>query len=393
MNKNNEEEHMKKLLYISPFWPVKSGISEYSESLIWGLKNFYDVTILVNGYKLENKKIAKEFRVVNYVQGLNLDQYEVLLYNFGNNPDAHEYMYELVERYPGYIIMHDVSLFYLSVDYYAKQDKLYQKIYEMEGPKGIRYVKESVKNNPEPNLLLHKDLAANVRMNTEVLRRAKGIFVHSEYAAKQVAEAIGTEKICKINLVENLINTEVEKDFLSKRFGIKKGEKIIGAAGFIAPSKQNEISCRAVQEYNRTHEDKIHYVMIGEGDYVDSYLDDYIHKTGFLDNEEFYSALSSCDAILNLRYPYNGESSATLIQGMSMGKPCVVTDIGWFSELPDTAVVKVDKNVGTKQLVAILERIFKDGKRIQNECQRYVKKQCAADSIAKKINLFLESSN
>ncbi|MBO5176674.1 MAG: glycosyltransferase family 4 protein [Lachnospiraceae bacterium] len=380
---------MKKLLYISPFWPVKSGISEYSESLIWGLEKYFEITILVNGYKLENKKITKHFPIINYESEMVLAGYDVLLYNFGNNPDAHEFMYELMDKYPGYVIMHDVSLFYLTVDYYAKKGILYQKVYEMEGAKGIRYIKDSLKQNPEPNLLLHKDLAANVRMNAEVLRKAKGVFVHSEYAAGQIENVIAKEKICKINLVENKIETELKKDFLKKRFGIKNSEKIIGAAGFIAPSKQNEISCQAVKEYNCTHKEKIHYVMIGEGDYVDSYLDEYIHKTGFLDNEDFYDALSSCDVILNLRYPYNGESSATLIQSMSIGKPCIVTDIGWFSELPNDSIKKVKKDIKAKHLAEIIEGLVMDSQSISRKGCDFVKEQCAAENIAKVVKKFV----
>ncbi len=381
---------MKKLLYISPFWPVKSGISEYSESLIWGLENYFDVSILVNNYKLDNKKIVKKFPVINFEEGISLEGYDVILYNFGNNPDAHEFMYELLNRYPGYVIMHDVSLFYLVVDYYAKKGNLYQKVYEMEGAKGIRYIKESLKKNPEPNLILHKDLAANVRLNAEVLRKAKGILVHSEYAKKQIEEVVAPEKICKINLVENKIETQLKQDFLRNRFGIEKDEKIIGAAGFIGPSKQNEISCMAIKEYNRTHKEKIHYVMIGEGNYVDTYLDDYIHKTGFLENEDFYNALYSCDMILNLRYPYNGESSATLIQSMSMGKPCVVTDIGWFSELPDECVIKVKKDISVEQLVQTIDLSLKKGQKIAEKGKNYVKMQCSEKSIAKIIKSFIK---
>ena len=31
------------MLYVSPFWPQRSGISEYSETLVWGLKEFFDI--------------------------------------------------------------------------------------------------------------------------------------------------------------------------------------------------------------------------------------------------------------------------------------------------------------------------------------------------------------
>jgi hypothetical protein len=36
-----------------------------------------------------------------------------------------------------------------------------------------------------------------------------------------------------------------------------------------------------------------------------------------------------------------GETSATLLRGMTAGKPCIVSNIAWFSELPDDTVVKI----------------------------------------------------
>jgi hypothetical protein len=36
-----------------------------------------------------------------------------------------------------------------------------------------------------------------------------------------------------------------------------------------------------------------------------------------------------------------GETSGSVIRGLSLGKALVVSDVGWFSELPDDAALKV----------------------------------------------------
>jgi hypothetical protein len=36
-----------------------------------------------------------------------------------------------------------------------------------------------------------------------------------------------------------------------------------------------------------------------------------------------------------------GETSGTAIRALSLGKPLVVSDVGWFSELPDDVALKV----------------------------------------------------
>jgi glycosyltransferase involved in cell wall biosynthesis len=45
--------------------------------------------------------------------------------------------------------------------------------------------------------------------------------------------------------------------------------------------------------------------------------------------------------LVNLRYPTMGETSGSVIRAMSIGKPLIVSDVGWFAELPDDAVLKV----------------------------------------------------
>ena len=51
--------------------------------------------------------------------------------------------------------------------------------------------------------------------------------------------------------------------------------------------------------------------------------------------------MAACDAIVSLRSPTMGETSGSAIRALSLGKPLVVSDVGWFSELPDDAVLKV----------------------------------------------------
>jgi glycosyltransferase involved in cell wall biosynthesis len=51
--------------------------------------------------------------------------------------------------------------------------------------------------------------------------------------------------------------------------------------------------------------------------------------------------MAACDVLVNLRYPTMGETSGSVLRGLSLGKPLVVSDVGWFAELPDDVVLKV----------------------------------------------------
>ena len=54
-----------------------------------------------------------------------------------------------------------------------------------------------------------------------------------------------------------------------------------------------------------------------------------------------WSLMAACDVLVNLRYPTMGETSGSVIRALSLGKPLLVSDVGWFSELPDDVVLKV----------------------------------------------------
>lgn len=384
------------LLYISPFWPMRSGISEYSEALIRGMKEYFDITLLLDHYTPAKKEVKANYKYIQYKKGEKYTQYDYIVYNFGNNPEFHSYMYEMLQDNPGYIILHDFVLYYLTVGYYSKKGALFQKIYELEGLEGILKVKDSLGSFPERNLLAHKHLADQLPLNEEVIKWAKGFIVHSQYS-RDLIYSKNKEK--NVLVVQHVQTFEQRKKVgfeniydIHKIFHIPESAYIIGSVGLIGPSKQNKLVCDAVNLYNKTHSDEIYYVMVGNGDYVDNYLGKYIKKTGFLDNDEFYQASGMCDAIMNLRYPYNGEASGTLIQCMDMKKICVVTDIGWFGELPHDCVIKTSIELTAEELMHLIEEI-KAGKydaTREKACQ-YIAQQCDAQHISKQICDYITS--
>jgi glycosyltransferase involved in cell wall biosynthesis len=166
---------------------------------------------------------------------------------------------------------------------------------------------------------------------------------------------------------------------------------VVASFGFVAPTKLNEPVCRAVARLNREGWRDIYYLMVGSGDYVAHYCDDNIRITGYVGNEDFDALLAAADLVLNLRYPTMGETSAATVHAMWVGKPCVVTDIGWFSELPDDTVIKLD--VSTPEVIEeqIYEalRLFRAHRRVfdcMGEAARtYARREHNAPRAAKAV--------
>ena len=68
---------------------------------------------------------------------------------------------------------------------------------------------------------------------------------------------------------------------------------------------------------------------------------DGIVREGYVDEDRLWALMAACDVYVNLRSPTMGETSGTAIRALSLGKPLVVSDVGWFSELPDDVALKV----------------------------------------------------
>jgi glycosyltransferase involved in cell wall biosynthesis len=66
-----------------------------------------------------------------------------------------------------------------------------------------------------------------------------------------------------------------------------------------------------------------------------------VDRLDYVPEERMWSLMAACDVLVNLRYPTMGETSGSVIRALSLGKPLVVSDVGWFAELPDEAVLKV----------------------------------------------------
>src|SRR5207248_3910141 len=84
-------------------------------------------------------------------------------------------------------------------------------------------------------------------------------------------------------------------------------------------------------------------------------------RVHYVDEAQLWSYLSACEVCVNLRYPTMGETSGIVVRALSLGRALVVSDVGWFAELPDEAVVKVP--VGEDEVGAVataLELLVRD---------------------------------
>ena len=87
----------------------------------------------------------------------------------------------------------------------------------------------------------------------------------------------------------------------------------------------------------------------------------------YVDEERLWSLMAACDVCVSLRAPTMGETSGSAIRALSLGQPLVVSDLGWFAELPDEVARKVP--VGEGEVDALVARARVDPPRAPRTCR------------------------
>jgi len=376
---------------------MASGISDYSEVLIYGLKRHFDITLLIDNYRLTNKRLYRDFDVKVYKENPRvLNSFDFRIYNMGNNPEFHGYIYEAALVCPGLIILHDVVLYYLTIGFYQNKGILYSKIYEMAGAWGLHLIKRPIRCGD--NLLECKELAPYLPLNSEVLKSGSKIMVHSDYAYQKISGVVKEpnqiKKIHHVALVRNE-NSIIEKGVLFHKYGIPEDALILGSFGYIDQTKMNHTICQVVTELNGKFDNKLIYLMVGSGSYVDASLGSHIRKTGYVDLTEFNSFIKCVDVVINLRHPNMGETSGAVIRALGLGKPCIVSDDAWFSELPDEVAIKVKNENIDEELYEGLLRLIENPdlmEALSHKAKGYIRREHGIKKISKEIADFLEGA-
>ena len=89
-------------------------------------------------------------------------------------------------------------------------------------------------------------------------------------------------------------------------------------------------------------------------------LSSVVRLRGHVEHTTFISEIAGVDLCVNLRDPTMGETSAVVIQAMQLGTPVIVTDAGWYAELPDFALKVPAGPDAVDALVTHLSRLDAD---------------------------------
>jgi len=253
------------------------------------------------------------------------NQYEAVIYHIGNS-EYHLNTVRAALASPGYVVLHDTNLgglFHNLLD----QGFITKKRFEAE----VKMDMLATKKN---------GIEKYSTFLTSVINNQKAIITHSEYA-KQAVKAKLIRNISTQNIglpVDVPIFIDVEKRANQKKV-------TIAFAGIIAKIKGLDIIEEiALSEEFTDCKINIFGFSVVEPDQLERlrYLPHVLLTTNPTDFE-FQQLMSETDVLINVRLAYRGETSLTTLEHMRFGGITIVRNFGWYSELPNDAVIKVAK--------------------------------------------------
>jgi glycosyltransferase involved in cell wall biosynthesis len=315
-----------KVAYYSPLPPDRSGIADYSALLLPALERKLDVDV-VKRRRLRPRRV------------------ELHLYHVGNDPAAHGWIIEALRRRPGLVVLHDFVLHHLVAGLTLGRGNGEGYLAAMFREAGVvgRLLGHGVIDGLVPPLW--ETRAEQFPLTREVLLHARGLLVHSRYVEQKVR---GLGFAGPIWRVPHPAWPQPER---VPDAGLPPGRwPVIGCFGNITTTKRIPQLLEAFAGL-RTEFPEAQLVLAGrpgsgfalepELERLGLRREQHVLQLDYVNEPRLWALIAASTVSVNLRWPTMGETSGTAIRALVLGRPLVVSDLGWFSELPDETVAKI----------------------------------------------------
>ena len=330
-----------RVAYFSPMPPEKTGVADYSALLLPALEERLGVTVVRRGRRRAPRGS------------------DISLYHVGNNPDAHAWIVDALRKQPGVVVLHDFVLHHLVGGMTIGRRDGHGYLDAMEREHGVvgRLLAHGVLDKRIPPLW--ESRPEDFPLARFVLDHASGVIVHSR-TVHDLARAAGYEG--RIWIVPHPAWPVPE-------IGSERAANgpVIGCFGVVNASKRIPELLRAFAGVRERHPDAT-LLLVGPnspGFDLDRRLQrlglagEGVVREGWADEPRLWALMAGADVFVNLRHPTMGETSGSVIRSLSLGKPLVVSDVGWFCELPDAVALKVPvDDCEVEMLAAALELLL-----------------------------------
>lgn len=378
-----------RLAYVSPLPPARSGIADFSSEVLIQLTQYYDVDVVIQqGSDFIREIDTALLSVVHIISPADLiihaEKYNRVMYHFGNS-DHHGHMLELIRSVPGVIVLHDFfigGLLALMQHVHGVAGLLDEAIYDSHGYGALA----DLKGRMDFQTAIWK-----YPCNLSVIRRALGVIVHSNHALDLARQWYGAPLAAKWRMIPlmRLRRFPAPRTSAGTTFDLDSKEFVICSFGGVGETK---LSHKLLEAFKLTKCGRLANVKLifvgaypksGYGDNLRRLIashpfGDRINVTGWVDQTQYQSYLSSADLAIQLRTLSRGETSAAVLDCLNFGIPTIINAHGSMTEIPDNCVLKVADDFRISDLATAIDHLHDNSRMrtlIGREGREFIRRQ------------------
>ncbi len=343
-----------KLAIVGPVPPVRSGIADFVAELLPHLSRHAEVSLLVDGVRPTDEVRQSVSHVVDLRDRLAAkvaDEADAVVVQLGNDPihgGAYEFFLARAEAgKPAVLELHEFVLGHFAAALWFEpglHDRYLLEARIGHGREGERIAREEVL---ERRLGLWDADPWRLPMSGRAIRAAAGVVVHSRFLRRRVWGVRPEAPVAVIPHAALPPDGFPSRDEARRRRGIESGAFVVTSTGFVVPAKRLDGVVEALAGLGT--QIPWTFRICGEAVAGESVVrrarelgvEERVVLTGYLPRPALVDEMAATDLLVNLREPTLGESSGSVARILSAGAPVVVTDVGWYGELPDEVVFKV----------------------------------------------------
>lgn len=392
-----------KIAWFTPF-DKKSAIGSVSKTICEEIqRQGYAVDIFMQAGQ---DQIETSVNVIPYTQESIsheiMGKYDHVLYNMGNYGPWHEKIWEIMQRFPGKIVLHDrfMSGFFMHICRMTNEkmglsnfEALLSEVYGLEAAQKVARELYNCSNLDENVLHIMKAYT----MLPILFRNATGVFTHSQEFCNEIRDQyFGSIDYAYLPYCPQ---QDDDNDYLPK--WCDDPEKLLVVSnGIVQPLKRTHIVAEVLME-NPEIARHINFVVIGgyDGDYgkmlkrlAENELQGSLHMIGYQPYHIMHSFLKKADIAINLRYPNSEVGSLSLFEQMAYENATIVLDSGIYGEIPENTVARIHKSKEKEELKQILLSLIKypsRRKEIAQNAKKFILEKCTAEHYVNRLVDFL----
>ncbi len=309
--------------------------------------------------------------------------YDLAVYQMGNGR-AHDFLYDVVSRLPGLLVLHDLVLHHARAAQFLesepvrawRRDPSSASARAAARPSLDAWRTELEYSYPGRGERLYEAHLGTVgdllpyayplfRIPVEASR---AVAVHNAFTAEAVRTEVPGAEVALVPMPAQAVPVApADVSALRARLGFAGGDLVVGVFGLLTPEKRVETVARAMSRAG-AWEPRLRLLLagpVGDAPRLEALLDRHGLReravvTGRVPLADLATHIEAADVVAHLRYPTARETSAALLRVLAQGRATIVSDLEHQADLPEDAVVRADVTDETGELTRAILRLAGD---------------------------------